>query len=565
MSHNITVGTGSFRLPTAGKYCDRDIIITAQGSAEPLAEYEQQNPLVGQYLEESQFFSPDDYTVTVPDFLSKFVYAEPGYVRSHPFGYTITAKQAGDLHLTDGGEVLVKSVAAGDHELINTTPGKVACWWLTEDGTIKQSGTVKPVGQVRMIKTTAANVRDIGGWSCDGGSVAYGKLYRGGYLSETDRAVLVNQLGVRHDLDIRNATERGGITESPLGADIHYTTVDSAPEYTLTPVADWRTILRTIFTAAKYGEPVYLHCKMGADRTGTVICIVEALLGVDQTDCDRDFELTSLATKPDARRRTDANWISLMGLINALPGDNFRDRVVNWCGTTLGFSTAEINEFRRAMINGNPEDVTITVETYTDLAYAAVAAEKTGEVDLGYVTTAKTGFAVTYNALSGGASGEAQYSGICGNVDFAFGFTTDARAYKGTIKSYALGANAGSGEHTIKVNYTGNGDCSVDGVNKDWNTGGSAPSNFTESLRAFSSGSHPIFTAGKAYMTTISRIEVTESGALVKTYLPKRRDSDGNVGFMDSDGVFWPSTGAVLDPERFETAAVMALNELNEL
>ena len=32
MSHNITVECGtSVRLPTAGKYCDRDIVITATG------------------------------------------------------------------------------------------------------------------------------------------------------------------------------------------------------------------------------------------------------------------------------------------------------------------------------------------------------------------------------------------------------------------------------------------------------------------------------------------------------------------------------------------------------
>lgn len=37
MSHNITVEGGtSVRLPTAGKYCDRDIIITAEGGAEDL-------------------------------------------------------------------------------------------------------------------------------------------------------------------------------------------------------------------------------------------------------------------------------------------------------------------------------------------------------------------------------------------------------------------------------------------------------------------------------------------------------------------------------------------------
>ncbi len=37
MSHNIIVEGGkSYRLPTAGKYCDRDIVITAEGGAEDL-------------------------------------------------------------------------------------------------------------------------------------------------------------------------------------------------------------------------------------------------------------------------------------------------------------------------------------------------------------------------------------------------------------------------------------------------------------------------------------------------------------------------------------------------
>lgn len=526
---------------------------TPSAGTEPLIEYAQQNPLVDQYLEESQFYSPDDYTKTVPDFLSKFVYKEPGYTRSHPFGYTITAKQGGELNLTDGGEVLTMTISAGDHELINTTPGEVAHWWLTVDGSVVQSGTIKPTGQVRMIKTTAANVRDIGGWACDGGRVKYGKLYRGGYLSETDRAVLFYQLGVRHDLDLRNATERAGITESPIGSDVHYTTVDHAPEYTLTPVEDWRTILRTIFDAAKHEEPVYLHCMMGADRTGTVACIVAALLGVPQPKCDSDFELTSLATKPDARRRTDAKWVALMGRIQALPGDTFRDKVVNWVGS-LGFTAAEINEFRHAMIDGNPADVTveeIVGDSYTLLDYAAVGRDKTGEVDLGYITTANTGFSLTYSATSGDA--KTQYAGIFGNNDMAFGFLTDARAYLGSQKSYALGANAGSGFHTVTVNREGTGKCYIDGTEKGWNAG-AAPSNFNETLKAFSAGSHSVFNNGKAYMTMISEIIITESGAAVKTFKAAKRGGDGNVGFIEVDasgaiiaGTFRPSTGAVSD------------------
>lgn len=39
MRHNITIEGGtSVRLPTAGKYCDRDIIITAEGGADPVIE-----------------------------------------------------------------------------------------------------------------------------------------------------------------------------------------------------------------------------------------------------------------------------------------------------------------------------------------------------------------------------------------------------------------------------------------------------------------------------------------------------------------------------------------------
>lgn len=63
--------------------------IESISGAEPLAEYRQQNPLVDQYLLESSFFSADDYSSTIPDFLEKFVYIEPeGYTRYYPLGYT---------------------------------------------------------------------------------------------------------------------------------------------------------------------------------------------------------------------------------------------------------------------------------------------------------------------------------------------------------------------------------------------------------------------------------------------------------------------------------------------
>lgn len=365
-----------------GKYKTRQMgdAIRAISGAEPLVEYDQQNPLLTQYLAESAGYSPDDYTTSVA---LSYAYKKPAFVKCHPTGYTVTIKQGGELHLTDGGEVLTKTVEAGDHLLINTTPDEVAHWWLTVGGSVKQCGTIKPTGAIRMIATPAINVRDLGGWACDGGTVKYGKLFRGGLLTEPDRYRLVDQLSIRYDLDLRSKGDNGGIAESPLGSEVYYKPAPAQVYYTLSNSEYWQYVLRTIFNAVAHNEPLIFHCAAGSDRTGTVACIVEALLGMDQSDIDRDFEISTFgislgANENNARRRTDRHtdenpepkWRDLIEEITAKDGDTFTQKVVNWCGNTLGFTADEINAFRRAMIDGNPADV--VVESIVESEYQRV-------------------------------------------------------------------------------------------------------------------------------------------------------------------------------------------------
>lgn len=230
------------------------------------------------------------------------------------------------------------------------------------------AGTLKPLDALRWINTPRApNVRDLGGWACDGGTIKYGLLYRGGEVTSEDRSVLVGQLGIRHDLDLRGTAE-AKLTSSPLGSDVYYTCAPQYAWYALTPVETWVINLRTVFDAVTHGEPVYFHCLVGADRTGTFACVIEALLGVSQSDIDKDYELTCFYTGTStdalARRRNESEWTGLINQINALPGSTFRDKVVGWVAT-LGFTAAEINAFRAAMIDGTPETVTPSVNTYT--------------------------------------------------------------------------------------------------------------------------------------------------------------------------------------------------------
>ena len=231
------------------------------------------------------------------------------------------------------------------------------------------AGTLKPLDALRWIRTRdnsaeAWNVRDLGGWACDGGTVKYGLLIRGGKLSAADRAVLVGELGVQHDLDLRGR-EGGGsgdepnMTESPLGSDVWYTRAQQYAWYALEPVATWQAYLRCVIDAVTHREPVYFHCTAGADRTGTLACVLEGLLGMSQSNIDKDYELTTFysgsGSDANARRRNESDWKGLIDEINAVSGDTFRDKCVHFAVGTCGMSLADINAYRAAMINGTPE------------------------------------------------------------------------------------------------------------------------------------------------------------------------------------------------------------------
>ena len=231
------------------------------------------------------------------------------------------------------------------------------------------AGTLKPLDALRWIKTQenlaiAWNVRDLGGWACDGGTVKYGLLIRGGRITAEDRDVLVGELGVQHEIDLRGMEGRDPsdgdvVTESPLGDDVWFTIAQKAAMYALTPVETWQTYLRRVIDAVTHREPVYFHCTAGADRTGTLACVLEGLLGMSQSDIDKDYELTTFysgsGTDALARRRNETDWTKLINAINAVSGDSFRDKCVHFAVGTCGMTMADINAYRAAMIDGSPE------------------------------------------------------------------------------------------------------------------------------------------------------------------------------------------------------------------
>lgn len=337
-------------------------------SSKVAVEWHQCPELVRNYLA-NVVYDPSDYTVSYID-----EYAPATAVVSN---YKPIGQMAGGVtHYNEVPNVLTPFASGG------------------------KAGTLKPLDALRWIRTsagaTAWNVRDLGGWACDGGTVKYGLLFRGGKLTADDRAVLVGELGVQHDLDLRGR-EGGGagdepeMTASPLGSDVWYTRTQQYAWYALTPVATWQAYLRCVIDAVTHREPVYFHCTAGADRTGTLACVLEGMLGMSQSAIDKDYELTCFysGTSSDsaARRRNETDWTGLINAINAVPGDSFRDKCVHFAVGTCGMSMADINAYRAAMIDGTPETLH-WYQTITKNLTGCTISNAATQVDYGEAYTA---------------------------------------------------------------------------------------------------------------------------------------------------------------------------------
>lgn len=246
------------------------------------------------------------------------------------------------------------------------------------------AGTLNPLDQVRWIKSQTANMRDLGGWACDGGKVRYGLLYRSGELNSQDESLLIEELGINTECDLT----ADGVPAFP--GKMRFIGHTSYAMYSLSNAEAWRVNLRGIFEAVRYGDPVIFHCAMGADRTGTLACILEALLGVSQSDLDKDYELTSfyaLRARNGNYQGGTTDWAHLIAQIQALSGSTFRDKAVTFV-LSLGFTAAEINAYRRAMIDGTPADITGPTFTVTNTLSNCASSNGAGSIGINESYTA---------------------------------------------------------------------------------------------------------------------------------------------------------------------------------
>lgn len=291
-----------------------------------------------------------------------------------PMGATITLNETGTLYFldeTDGQNSWRETVSAsGAYTCYNLIPNHTYRWWLKNSGgDTVQNGRIRLTGTLRMIYGSNQylhNMRDNGGWSCDGGTIKYNLLIRGGtlahqsgtpYVTAKDIMYLHDTLGVRLEVDMQYDTT---YSASVLGADVARYVPYSVSVYyadmlklTGTNYVATAKMLEKIMDYVSSGRAVYYHCWSGADRTGTTAVLLLGILGVAETDIDKDYELTCFygGTDHTDRKRTNTYYNAVFTYLYTFDGDSFRDKVLAWM-VQAGVHLDKINRFRAAMSSG---------------------------------------------------------------------------------------------------------------------------------------------------------------------------------------------------------------------
>lgn len=168
--------------------------------------------------------------------------------------------------------------------------------------------------------TGSPNFRDAGGYAGEGGSMAWGRVFRSGHLanlSQSDRERL-EMLELRLVFDLRRQDERqmepswlpegvtvvgADITPGSQGSAIYAdsTTLGGAEamfqfmcdinrEFVESQTETYKDIFAQLL--ASDAQRILFHCSAGKDRTGFAVAVLQMALGVSQEDIEADYLLS---------------------------------------------------------------------------------------------------------------------------------------------------------------------------------------------------------------------------------------------------------------------------------
>ncbi len=264
--------------------------------------------------------------------------------------YRITISESIDMH-----DPMIKYTNACNIDIYNLCIGTRYYWTVQKNDVASEIYSFETALLTpRSIKIDGVtNVRDLGGYRVPGGRIRQKMLYRGAsVLGITDEGVKVLlSLGIKNEVELR--FEHAGPDDHSV-LEKHGIILRKYPIYACggcfsePPKPYIRKFFELLADESNY--PIYFHCAAGADRTGTMAFLVEALLGVYYKDMRDDYELTSISAS-GTRLRTDQGVIDGLAALEELcTGQTWHDICMDYLTRLVGVPASTINKVRDILI-----------------------------------------------------------------------------------------------------------------------------------------------------------------------------------------------------------------------
>ena len=168
-------------------------------------------------------------------------------------------------------------------------------------------------------------------------------------LSDREVTRILSTYGIRSDIDLRSANECYGMTGSPLGPSVKWFNI-SYRAYTGAFDDKGMAINKKVFDVFMDGDnyPIVFHCIGGADRTGTVAMLLEALLGVPEDELWKDYLATGFTGRVSDHRHRKM-FGSALDCLKKKPGETLAEKAEAFF-VEIGFTKEDVRSLRERLL-----------------------------------------------------------------------------------------------------------------------------------------------------------------------------------------------------------------------
>lgn len=276
------------------------------------------------------------------------------------------------FQLSERGDMVNSKVIETENNYVDVVNLKVSTIYYCNIGNVCNGTTLfcKPIKFhtkdtiIRNISIDGVtNCRDMGGYTSIYGKVQQGRIFRTAALegiTEQGKIEAKNDINFKSEIDLRND---GAYNVSPLGDNVALFRDNVSMSFDgAGKIATYHSQIKNIFKifAKKENYPIVFHCAAGADRTGMIGFLLNCLLGVSETDMEKDYLFTNYGNIGGGRTATNIDMFNIksnyLGYIKEFEGNNLSEKMANYLMSDKGnvsLTNHEVEAVLDNMLNQN--------------------------------------------------------------------------------------------------------------------------------------------------------------------------------------------------------------------